>query len=124
MSYITLGSRLQQAATDSTGLNKGNFTSYFPASSLNVNIPYFEVYSISVTGLAQVATVTVYVHGQVRSTAKLLGNSEWDPSQPMLLIPGDDLALAWDFGAGAAPTATVWLRYDPAINPQGAGGMF
>lgn len=113
MPYIPLGSRLAPGASDTTGLNTGNYTNYFPASALNVTVPFYEVYYMTVTGLAVVATVTVYVSSKVRSTAKLLGNSDWDPNQPILLIPGDDLALAWDFGAGAAPSAAIWLRYDP-----------
>lgn len=117
MSYITLGSRTAAGALDTTGLNKGNFTSFFPSSSLNVKMPNYEIYSMSVTGLSQVATVTVYVGSSVRSTAKLLGNSEWDPSQPILLTYGEDVSICWDFGTGTAPSATVWLRYDPLINP-------
>ena len=114
MPYIPLGSRLAPGAADTTGLNGGRFTCYFPPAALNVTVPFYEVYYMTVTGLAVVATVIVYVSGKVRSTAKLLGNSDWDPNQPILLIPGDDLALAWDFGTGEAPTATIWLRYDPA----------
>lgn len=115
MPYITLGSRKVAGAADSTGLNQGNYTCYFPTQLINCNVPNFEVYSICVTGLNQVANATVYVDAQVRSTAKLLGNAEWDPSQPILLQPGDDLAIAWSFGTGGAPTATIWLRYDPAV---------
>lgn len=115
MSYVPLGSRTAAGALDSTGLDPGSYSNFFGPAQLGVNQDYFEVYSMSVTGLTTLATVTVYVNGQVRSTALLFGNSEWDPNQPILLIPGDQLTLAWDFGTGAAPTATVWLRYDPAI---------
>lgn len=115
MSYIPLGSRTLTAAIDTSGLNAGNYSSQFAPAQLGVNVPYFEVYSMSVTGLAQIATITVYVNDNVRSTAKLLGNSEWDPNQPILLTPGDELILAWNFGTGTAPNATVWLRYDPDL---------
>lgn len=116
MSYIGLGSRVLTAATDTSGLNAGNYSSQFAAAAMSVNVPYFEVYSMSVTGLGSVATITVYVNGKVRSTAKLLGNAEWDPNQPILLTPADELLLAWDFGTGTPPSATIWLRYDPAVN--------
>ena len=118
MSYIPLGSRPVNGGADTTGLNKGNFTDYFSSQLLDAKVAYYEIYSITITGLAVVATITGYVNGQVRTTAKLLGNAEWDPSQPILMRDGDDLALAWDFGTGTAPSATVWLRYDPAIQPR------
>lgn len=117
MSYVGLGSRGPvTAAADTTGLNKGNLTALFAAQQLTSNVPYYEVYSMSVTGLAVVATLIVYVSGKIRTTAKLLGNSEWDPSQPILMTPQDEIAFAWDFSTGSAPASTIWLRYDPALN--------
>lgn len=117
MSYITLGSRYAQAVPDTSGLNQGNYTCQFTAAELNVNVPFYELYSMSVTGLLVVATVTVYVNNRVRSSARLLQASEWDPAQPMLLTPPDEVYLAWSFGTGTPPAATVWLRYDPDIQP-------
>lgn len=117
MAYVPLGSRGPvTAAADTTGLNGTNYTANFDVAALNARVPVCELYSMSVTGLTVVATVTVYVNGKVRSTAKLLGNAEWDPNQPILLTDGDDLALAFDFGTGTKPQATVWLRYDPALS--------
>jgi hypothetical protein len=125
VSYITLGSRQVAAAADSTGLNPGNYTAFFATQIVNVNIPYFELYSASVTGVpSALFTITVYVNNAVRSTAQLFGNSEWDPSQPILLVPGDQVTFAFSLAAtGTPPEATIWLRYDPAINPTGPGGM-
>ena len=116
MPYITLGYRGPvTAALDTTGWNPGNFTNLFDANVLNANIPHYEIYSITVTSLKVVATVTVYVNGQVRSTAKLLGNAEWDANQPILLTDGDNVAVGWDFSTGTKPQVTIWLRYDPLI---------
>jgi hypothetical protein len=116
VSYITLGSRQQVAEPDASGLNPGNFTSLFAQADFDINLAYYEIYSITVTGLVVVGTATVYVNTAVRSTSLLFGNSEWDPSQPILLKDGDQVALAWDFGAGQAPLTTLWLRYDPDLN--------
>ena len=117
--YIPLGSRGPiTAALDTTGLNPGNFTNLFDDNTLNAKLPYYEIYSITVTSLKVVATVTVYVNGQVRTTAKLLGNAEWDPNQAILMRDGDDLAIGWDFSTGTKPQVTVWLRYDPAVQPR------
>lgn len=119
MSYIALGSRGPvTAALDTTGLNQGNFTCPFTNDVLKARIPFYELYSITVTSLKVVATVTVFVNGQVRSTAKLLGNAEWDPNQPILLKDGDDVAIGWDFSTGTKPQVTVWLRYDPVLQPR------
>lgn len=121
MSFITLGPRGPvTAALDTTGYNPGNYTCDFPAAIIGSKVPYFEVYSMNVT-LSGLATVTVYQNNQVRSTALLFGNSEWDPSQPILLQALDELSLAFDFGTGTPPVATIWLRYDPGINPAGGG---
>ena len=120
MPYIPLGSRTVAGALDTTGLNKGKFTSFFPSAVLNANLPVFEAYAISVTGLSVVATVTVYVGPHVRTTAKILGNSNWSSPQTILLTESDDLAVCWDFGTGTAPSATVWLRYDTVTLRPGA----
>lgn len=117
MAYIGIGSRAVTAAKDTTGLNSGNWTSYFSVAVLASRVPHYEVYSLNVTGITQITTVVVYVNGQVRSTAKLIGNSEWDPAQPILLNDGDDLALTYNLTAsGTPPAATAWLRYDPVVN--------
>lgn len=117
MSYIGLGSRGPlNAALDTTQLNKGNLTNYFDAAALTAKVPYYEIYSMSVTGLTIVGNLIVYVSGKIRTTAKLFGNSEWDPQQPILMTPQDEIVFAWDFSSGSTPAVTLWLRYDPALN--------
>jgi hypothetical protein len=122
VSYITLGSRVATAAADPTGLNAGNWTNAFTKQVLGANVPYFEIYSMSVTNVPVNGSLVAYVNSRMRSSAKLFGNAEWDPSQPILMTPGDELYIAWTAAAasGTAPAATVWLRYDPAIQPRGA----
>lgn len=121
MSYVTLGSRVAVAAADPTGLNTGNWTNAFGVGVLKVTVPYYEIYAITVKDVPSLATVTGYVGVRVRTTALLVGDAEWDPQQPMLMTPTDELYLAWNQPAtGTPPTATIWLRYDPAIQPTGA----
>ena len=116
MPYITLGSRPVTAAADTTSLNPGGYTANFPASVLQATVPYYEIYSLVVTGLPALSNVTVFLNAKARSTAKLLGNSEWDPNQPMLMADGDDLAVCFSVGTGTPPVVTAWLRYDPDLN--------
>src|SRR5580700_7470770 len=114
MSYITLGSQQVTAAADTTGLNAGNWTNAFTKQVLSANVPYYEVYSMTVKNVPANGSLVVYVNTRIRSSAQLFGNSEWDPSQPILMTPDDELYIAWTAAAaaGTAPVATVWLRYD------------
>lgn len=118
MSYIGLGRKKVTAAADLTGLNTGNFTNAFDHGTLTANIAYFECYHFAVTDLAGISPVTVYVGNDPYSSATLSGNAEWDPSQPLLLTPDDDLYLCWGIAdTGTAPVVTAWLRYDPEVQP-------
>jgi len=120
MSYITLGSKQVTAALDTTGLNSGNWTNAFTLAVLGAKVPYYEIYSISVTSVPVNGSLAAYVNQRIRTSAKLFGNAEWDPSQPILMTPDDELFLAWAQAAtGTPPVATVWLRYDPAVQPAG-----
>lgn len=120
MSYIGLGSRMLTSSADQSGLNPGNLTCDFTSAVLTVKQAFYEVYSMSVTGLGTtLTTVTVYVNGNVRTTAFLGGNSEWDPSQPILMNPTDEIVFAFSLASSTnpKPAATIWLRYDPAVQP-------
>ena len=120
MSYIELGSREITAAADTSGLNPGNWTNAFDQSVLTVKVARYEVYSIVVTQVPSLATVIAYVNTRIRTSALLAGNSEWDPAQPILMAQADELYLCWDLAAsGTPPAATVWMRYDPAVQPAG-----
>lgn len=122
MSYITLGSQVTTAAADNTGLNTGNFTNAFTAAVLGAKVPYYEIYSMSVTNVPVNGSLVAYVNSRVRTSARLFGNAEWDPSQPILMTPDDELYIAWTAApdTGTPPVATVWMRYDPEIQPAGA----
>lgn len=121
MSYITLGSKQVTATADTTGLNTGNWTNAFTHAILGANVPYYEIYSMSVVNVPVSGSLVAYVNNRVRTSARLFGNSEWDPSQPILMTPDDELFIAWAAAAaGTAPVATAWLRYDPAVQPAGA----
>jgi hypothetical protein len=118
MSYIGLGRKKVVAAKDLTGLNTGNWTNAFDQAVLGAKVPYFECHHISAVQVPGVSTLTAYIGLDIWSAVVLAGNAEWDPAQPMLLTPGDEVYFAWNKAAsGAPPVVTMWLRYDPAINP-------
>jgi hypothetical protein len=111
------------AAADNTGLNPGKFTNAFDVAVLGSKVAYYEIYTMTVTQVPVLAVVTAFVGTRVRTSALLAGNSEWDPSQPILMTPTDELYLCWDLPVtGTPPQATVWMRYDPALQPVPPGG--
>jgi len=124
MAYITLGSRAITSSLDTTGRNPGNYTASFAAADLDLNVPYFELYHALVTGVPDGATATIYLGVQQWSfTAPGFGGSEWDPQQPLLMRPGDELFFFWSTGTGTAPLVTCWFRYDTSIRANVAAGL-
>lgn len=121
MSYLGLGSRVVTAAPDQSGLNPGNLTSAFPVSVLTAKVAYYEVYSINVRGVPTLSTVMVFVGARLRTTALLAGNSEYEAINPVYMAVQDELYVCWDIPAttpGVKIETTVWMRYDPSIQPQ------
>jgi hypothetical protein len=123
MSYIPLGSKVTTAIADTSTLNKGNWTNQFTKQQIGINVAFFECYAVTAVNVPKLVTVDVYVNTRFRSSAVLYGNAEWDPSQPMLLTPGDEVYFAWQVAAsGTAPEVTMWFRYDPMVQPVPLGG--
>ena len=126
--YITLGSRVVTAAADLTGRNTGNYTNWFTPAVLDVDVPYYECYHILFTGAALLAQTTIWIGTAQWSfaVAGFGGGAEWDPANPMLLRPGDDVFFFWNTASTSAsvPMVTMWLRFDTSIpaNKPYAGG--
>lgn len=118
MSYLGLGSRVMQGALDTSGQNAGNWTIAFGPSTLNINVPSFECYHLVSIGAALNATFNVYVNNNLWDVSVYARQSSWDPSQPMVLQPGDTLSFYFSTVAtdGFMPTITAWFRYDPALS--------
>lgn len=118
MSFIGLGSRVAQGALDTSGQNPGNWTIAFGPNVLNINVPSFECYHLVSTGAALNATFNVYVNNNLWDVSVYARQSSWDPSQPMVLQPGDTLSFYFSTVAtdGFTPSITAWFRYDPALS--------
>lgn len=117
MSYVTLGARGPVTGKpDTTGHNTGKWTVSFPPEVLNVNTSEFEVYKMIVHGAAN-STFDVYVDIQQWDTAVFGDQNSWDPSQPLIMRPGQTLYFFYSDATtdNTPPVATVWLRYDPNL---------
>jgi hypothetical protein len=69
------------------------------------------VTSVPAGGQAQ-----IYVNTQLYSFTYPNGGSEWDPAQPLLLRPGDEIDFQWNIAiGGTAPVVTAWFRFDTGI---------
>jgi hypothetical protein len=117
MAYITLGPRMLVSAADTTGRNTGNYTAWFSTQALSINVPQFELYHALVTGVPTGANATIYVGtSQWSFTSPAFSGSEWDPSEPLLMRPGEELFFFWSTGTGGGPTVTCWFRYDEGLS--------
>jgi hypothetical protein len=117
MTLVTLGSRGPVTGKlDTTGLNSGNWTVAFPADLIDVNIPQFHVYKMIVSG-AQNTTFNVYVDGKLWDVGIYGTLNSWDPSQTLVMRPGESLFFAYSDPVSDAtpPVVTIWLRYDTEI---------
>lgn len=117
MTWQTLGAVTVKATADTTGQNPGNWTASFGPGVLTYTVPQYECYHIVSLGAALNATFNTYVNTNAWDVAVYAHQTSWDPSQPMILNPGDVLnfyfsSLATD---GFNPTVTAWFRWDPAL---------
>jgi hypothetical protein len=119
MTLQTLGSRTVTAAID-TGRNTGLWTAVFNDQILAINENPFEIYHIYIatTQLLNWSAVPlfgqfqVWINGNPWDNVPFTANNSWDPSQPMILHPGDEVDFYFSFSTTPAPIVTAWLRYN------------
>lgn len=117
MAYVTLGPRPVVAKADSTGQNTGNYTAVFDQTVMSINVPEFELYHMFITAptLTGQSTTAQIKLNQAFWDATLIGQlNSWDPSQPMILTPGDTISILFNVPTtnATAPTVTCWFRYN------------
>ena len=121
MPYASLGYRPATAAADVTGNNDGNWTALFDQGSISNNVPYFELYHFYVSSpflaSGQQPTIQVALNQGLWDYNQQGAGNGWDPSQPMLLTPGDTLYFYFNLPVDItpAPVVTAWFRYDTAF---------
>lgn len=116
--YVGLGARTQTGVADQTGNNPGNWTVTFDPVTIDVSIPIFEVYKIVIHG-APYSTFNVFLGVNQWDTAIRGDLSSWDPSEPLIMNPGQYLYFYWSdpVSDNTPPQVVIWMRYD-ATNIQ------
>jgi hypothetical protein len=117
MTYAGLGFRPVKASADTTGMNTGNYTCVFNDTVIAVNVPYFELYHFYLTApqLSGTETTVQVMLNQGYWDYNLIGQANaWDPSQPMILSPGDVLYFFFNVPTSntTVPVVYAWFRYD------------
>lgn len=117
--YVTLPQVTKTAVKDTTGRNSGNYTiQYTQADWPNIN--QFEIYHMTVNGAVVLSSAQILLRNYLFSTVTvdISGTNEWDPQQPAIVNYGDELDFLWNItvSGNAAPSATLWLRYDEALS--------
>lgn len=104
------------AAADQTGKNPGNYSAVFQPSDFRVNVPYFEIPRIVITGGVILSTFTIYLATQLWDTAVIGfgGITVWSARNPMLINPGNEVWILFAIATSGntAPAVTIWPRYD------------
>jgi hypothetical protein len=117
MGYLALGPRTARSAKDTTGFNLGNLTTAFTTNIIAINVANFELYHAIITNVSPGAQATVQIGAAVYSSTSPQGGSEYDPAQPILLWPSQEIYFLWNLAAGTTPvpTITCYFRYDPSL---------
>lgn len=117
MAYAPLGPRGPfLAAADTTGSNAGNWTTAVTSDLLGIHVPVFECYHMVVDQVPAGASARITIGVKPWGFTSPDAGSEWDPNQPMLLTPGQDIYFYWSAAAsGTPPRVTLWFRYDAAM---------
>lgn len=118
--YLPIGPRAQTATADTTEQNPGKYTNHWQAPDLDVDIPFFEVHHIVIENANVLDSVTFKIgsNSYTVAVAGFGGVMEWDPVNPMLLRPGDEVYAFWTTASSVtpAPKVTLWLRFDSELD--------
>jgi hypothetical protein len=117
-SYVDLGTPGPNlAGPDQTGRNTGNLTNQLTASFINIYVAVFECYHMTVQNVPLGAAAVIMRNSRFYSYVQPFGGSEWDPSQPMGLRAGDEIAFLWNVASSATPqpVVTAYFRYDESL---------
>ncbi len=125
-SYVGLPPIPKTAAADTTGMNPGNYTALFMASDFTSGVPYMEIPRMVISGGTVLAQIRVYLGTQLFDTANVgfNGITVWSARNPMVLLPGTEVKVLFTIPASAAaPTVTLWPRYDADLPANKANAL-
>lgn len=117
MPFMSLGAYPVKAAADTTGHNVGNYTAVIDTMIIPAQVPVYELYHIYLTAPTLVGvptTATVMLNTNFWDVTLIGQANSWDPSQPMLMRPGDTLFVLFNVPTSNAtiPTVTAWFRFE------------
>lgn len=115
MPYFPLGGRPVIAVADMTGQNPGNWTARIGHELIQATVPVFEMYHLYIKSPTLVGQLTIaqVLLNQYYWDVTLIGQyNSWDPSQPLLMTPGDDVYVTFNVPTSTtpAPMVTGWFR--------------
>ncbi len=115
---------LKATAVNAPDINQGNWTNVFRASDMRIQIPYFLLTHAVITSAPAGGTCSISINNQFTygfSAPGFGGGSEYDPQNPLILLPGQDLFFPWTVAAsGTAPVVTVFFKFDYDIPANAA----
>lgn len=115
MAYAPLGSLRTVSEADTTGLNEGNWTTAISVDDISRKA-VAEIYHATVEDNLPGAFAVITIGIRTFSFTQPVSGAEWDPVNPPLLRPGQQVFFLWNTPAtGSAPVVTTWWRYDASI---------
>lgn len=86
-------------------LGTGFWTCAFTPERVGVRVPY-HVYHIAISGPVG-SSFQVYVDTTFYDYVARGDINSWDPSQPMVVYPGQTVSFYWNTAAGSAPQVSM-----------------
>lgn len=113
MAYRTLRSRSATAAINALpNLSPGVWAVQMDTSLINIQISFFELYHLVITGPAG-SSMQWFVNNIPYESTPHGDLDSWNPPQPLELTPNDTLQFVWSNANGTVPpTVTAYFRYD------------
>lgn len=116
MAYVPLGSVRTESAADQTGMNAGNWTTVIPVNEV-ASVAVSEIYHAAVEDNLPGAYAVIKIGIRTFSFTQPQSGAEWDPTNPPLLRPGQEVYFLWNTPSdlGSPPVVTTWWRYDASL---------
>lgn len=116
MTYAPLGSLRTVSKPDTTDLNPGNWTTVISVDEIT-SVAVSEIYHAAVEDNLPGAFAIITIGIRTFSFTQPQNGADWDPTNPPLLLPGQEIYFLWSTpsNTGSPPVVTTWWRYDPTL---------
>lgn len=107
--YVSLGPRAATGVFD-LDCNPGNWTVFFDPATLDLKMPFAEIYHLSIGRAHPDSTYTIIVDGIIWEWEQ---KGSLSPGETIPVTPGQHLYFFWwNAETGDPPKVTIWMRYD------------